>query len=368
MNVRRSDPLEGWATRVADSVDSPSISHGTRVTRPSERGELVFSVESDYSLRVKPRRLLHRGMCTLVLAVLVLASFSVPAKPIKLRNFIIPEKSSASRPSQSAAAKSPGLCLIQFRAALQPDQRKQLESVGVDLLHYVPDDTFLARLRGVSLAQIQAFPFVEWAGPYDARLKLHRQLQSAAQSKTLVSAPLNVAVLLAPDSTAAEIAQARQPFSSVSQQGSTRFGTVLRGQVSSGQLNALAASDAVLWIEPFHPMKLVDEGSSSIVAGSGAPNELYTQTLGYDGRGVAVAVADSGLNNGDAATMHPDFLAAPPTFFITERSRTARMNMVTALTSPALSRETAPQARRTKTDSVWPRCRSGRENHHATHL
>ena len=62
-------------------------------------------------------------------------------------------------------------------------------------------------------------------------------------------------------------------------------------------------------------MKLNDEVASKIVAGDGGPNLLAMQSLGYDGSGVTVAVADSGLNNGDALTMHPDLLGRTPAFF-----------------------------------------------------
>src|SRR5581483_7170951 len=80
-------------------------------------------------------------------------------------------------------------------------------------------------------------------------------------------------------------------------------------------LNQLANSGAVLWIEPAPHMKLVDEVSSAIVAGEAGPGQLYTQSLGYTGAGVAVAVGDSGLNNGDAATMHPDLFGRATNFF-----------------------------------------------------
>ena len=69
--------------------------------------------------------------------------------------------------------------------------------------------------------------------------------------------------------------------------------TVLRGTINANQLDALSRSDAVLWIEPAPHMKLFDEVSSDIVAGEGPPNQLYTQSLGYDGTGVAVPLISS---------------------------------------------------------------------------
>src|SRR6185436_7817938 len=85
--------------------------------------------------------------------------------------------------------------------------------------------------------------------------------------------------------------------------------------MNPARLEALARSEAVLWIEPWRGMKLFDEVASKIVAGDGGPRTLLAQSLGYDGSGVAVAVADSGLNNGDAPTMHPDLLGRTPSFF-----------------------------------------------------
>jgi len=46
--------------------------------------------------------------------------------------------------------------------------------------------------------------------------------------------------------------------------------------------------------------------------------------LGYDGSGVTVAVADSGLDRGEAATMHPDCFGRVTAFFHYGATRTAR--------------------------------------------
>src|SRR5206468_2443457 len=60
--------------------------------------------------------------------------------------------------------------------------------------------------------------------------------------------------------------------------------------------------------EPAPRPKLHDEVASKIVGGDDGTNgtRTVTQQLGFDGSGVTVAVADTGLDNGDAATMHPD--------------------------------------------------------------
>jgi len=72
------------------------------------------------------------------------------------------------------------------------------------------------------------------------------------------------------------------------------------------RLRALAESPAVLWIEPGPNIRLYDEIASKIVAGDGGRGRTLAQEFGYDGQGVTVAVADSGLDTGNVAEMHPD--------------------------------------------------------------
>ena len=195
--------------------------------------------------------------------------------------------------------------------------RSQLAQLGLDLLHYIPEDTFLACGRAVRLDLVRALPFIEWVGPYEGSYKVHgavraRAGQAAAKSS---AAEIGVAVLLAPGSSRAEITAARGHFNQVQQDSDLRSGRILRGKMSPARLDALARSDAVLWVEPAPEIKLFDESSSKIVAGDGGPNKLLTQSLGFDGSGVSVAVADSGLNNGDAESMHPDLFGRTPAFF-----------------------------------------------------
>jgi hypothetical protein len=70
-----------------------------------------------------------------------------------------------------------------------------------------------------------------------------------------------------------------------------------------------------LWIERAPHFKLVDEVASKLVAGDGGTHLLLAQSLGYDGAGVTVAVADSGLDSGLTETVHPDLAGRALEFF-----------------------------------------------------
>ncbi|MHB8521985.1 MAG: S8 family serine peptidase [Limisphaerales bacterium] len=257
---------------------------------------------------------IHSRLFGLALALGLLASITVHAetKSVRLRNQIIvthPKVQPAAVQTQALDQPVSGLYLLQFEDRLQPAGRDALQQRGVRLLRYVPDDTFVARLDGVRLNQIRALPFVRWLGPYEAKYKIHAGLQNAV-AKAPPTTATAVRLLLAPDAAPLDIFRVRRTLQSVRGESRSRFGVILHGRATAGQLATLAESPQVLWIEPVPKFKLLDEVSAKLVGGGevGGTNvhATITQQLGFDGRGVVVAVADTGLNNGDAATMHPD--------------------------------------------------------------
>src|SRR5207249_510762 len=144
--------------------------------------------------------------CKLLAVVLLLCHFTAAADPrqIRLRNETIltgdatnSASGAQSRPTRSAASPAAsGLFLIQFTDHLQPAWQAELRSLGVDLLRYVPDDAFIAKLDNVSPDQISALSFVNWVGPYLPEHKIHSGLltaaRSAAQTNATVTVPVNI--------------------------------------------------------------------------------------------------------------------------------------------------------------------------------
>ena len=115
-------------------------------------------------------------------------------------------------------------------------------------------------------------------------------------------------MLLSPAATAAEIATTRSLLAAIHGESRLRQGTVLRGTLAAAQLDLLAQSSAVLWVEKTPKRKLVDEAASKIVGGDDgqAASPTLTQQWGFNGTNVIVCVADTGLDSGDTNDMHPD--------------------------------------------------------------
>src|SRR5436190_1838602 len=234
-------------------------------------------------------------------------------KIVRLRNEHILTTEKAQRlnaeKNQASAQPHSGLFLLQFEGAMEPAWAAELQQRGVKLVRYVPDYAYIARANGVKLRELEDLPYVRWTGPFRSEHKVLGGLRNKAANGDLA-----VSILLAADSSPAQLGSARGLMKKLSSQSSSRFGHVWRGEVSRAQLDQLAASDAVLWIERAANMKLFDETASKIVGGESPGHATYVQSLGYDGSGVSVAVADSGLHAGEAATMHPDLFGRVDAF------------------------------------------------------
>ena len=254
--------------------------------------------------------MIQRFLLLLSATLLVASAWAQSSKSIRLRT----ETIQTAPPSSVARAAVPdpaeptvsGLYLLQFQSAPNPDLRTSLLAQGVDLLNFVPDDAYIARLQNVRLSQLRAQPGVRWVGPLEPRHKLDPRLTQQLSAQLAGTRP--VKLLLAPGVSAPEIALLRRHLQKAQARVSFSLGTTYQGEVNAASLRVLAQSPAVIWIEPAPRMKLVDQVSTEIVAGE--PNGLdglaYVHELGFDGRGVTVSVADSGIDSGDVTFLHPD--------------------------------------------------------------
>jgi hypothetical protein len=269
-------------------------------------------------------------------------------KLIHLRNEIIsttrPDRETRALALQAQAFEPAvsGLYLIQFTDRFQPGWRVELGKLRVDLVRFVPEDAFVARLDQTNLRQVRELPFVQWVGEYRPELRVHSSLQARLQGKIAATNLVDVRLLLSQRARPDEISKATLSLEAFQRMSKSSLGTVLQGKITGQQLAGLARSEAVLWIEPASAMRLHDEISSKIVGGGevaprrggdGLGEDLsgnastrktakgleahatLTQQLGFDGRGVTVAVADSGLHNGDMESMHPDLAGRVEAFF-----------------------------------------------------
>jgi subtilisin family serine protease len=257
--------------------------------------------------------LVRRAGCHLLVAGLIgFMTTSSHAGIIQLKNERVDTESGANRTvmavTRQSAAAADGLYLVQFNGAVDPARRAEWRKAGVELIQYVPDDAFIAKFIQIAPATVAGWKDVTWVGPYRPEHKIHSRLALAAPLAARSNQTVKVNILLAPNATLTELAAVRKLLAAVDHESRLRQGTIVRGALSPGQLAALAELTAVLWIEPAPKRKLVDEAAAKIVGGDdgAVATPTVTQQLGFDGRGVTVCVADTGLDTGNTNTMHPD--------------------------------------------------------------
>lgn len=241
-------------------------------------------------------------------------SLGAESKRILLRHETIQTERAPSGSALRAQSAEPvsGLHLVQFAGAFDSSWRPQLEALGVRLLRPVPEDAFLARLTRANLATLQSLPFIHWVGPYKPEYKI----DSSARKLGLPDRkPVKLRVLLTTETDPLRARSVARLFTHVSLRPASRFGALLEGELPVDRLDALAGSDAVVWIEAAPKPKLLDAVSVEITEGAYENGQSEVQALGFDGEGVTVAVADSGLDTGSADDMHVDLKGRVDAFF-----------------------------------------------------
>lgn len=69
-------------------------------------------------------------------------------------------------PAMTDDVKDTRYLLLHVKAELDAQERAQLEQLGVELLQFVPDDTYLCRFDVGELNRVRSLAFVTWANPF----------------------------------------------------------------------------------------------------------------------------------------------------------------------------------------------------------
>ena len=249
-----------------------------------------------------------------ICAIIFAAGSDAAERKILLRNGTI-DTSGPKRQAMRATAAQPtsGLYLVQLNEQLPADWREQLAALNVSAVRPVPHDAFVVELKEANLGALEALPFVHWVGEYLPQHKSHVKLQALANQAD--DRRVRVSALLSPNADLRETAILQRRFSHLTRYSKLPTGRILEGEISTRRLEALTASKAVLWVEPAPEPRLFDALAGSIIAGENENLGLAIHDLGFDGEGVSVAVADSGLNLGEGEEMHIDLDGRVDAFF-----------------------------------------------------
>ena len=211
----------------------------------------------------------------------------------------------------SPDASKSNYILIQTHGPLSKDQRDQLTPLGVEILEYVPENTYICLYKPSDLTRIRALAFVAWVNTYLKEFKIppaFRQTSgptkfslapaAPAMSKESVTVDIVLQKKSMSDAVRSKIAQAAGIDPSAINPNSDK----VRLTVQQRSLSAIAAIDEVRHIEKYIPPQLANNIARQIMAID------QVQTAGaLQGEGQVVCVCDTGFDQGDTANVHPAF-------------------------------------------------------------
>jgi serine protease AprX len=198
-------------------------------------------------------------------------------------------------------ASSSNFILVQAKVPLTQAQRAQLQNLRVEILEYVPENTYICRYLPADFGPIRALPFVVWVNVYLRAFKISPVLRPAAAAlslapptPTLSKERVTVEVVLQKDSMSNtvrdKIAAAAGVDVSQLQAGRGK----VRATVEERRLDNIAAVDEVRHIEKYFPPRPTNNIARGILTVDQA------QAAGaMRGEGQIICVCDTGFDKGD---------------------------------------------------------------------
>jgi subtilisin family serine protease len=183
-----------------------------------------------------------------------------------------------------------GYYLVQFRGPVEQAWKDAAAASGAELLDYVPDFAFKARMNPAEAARVAQLPEVLAVEVFQPAFKISPNANRNSAS------PLRVRVENGADAGLAA--------SEIAATGATilgREGQNLLVAADAAQIDAIARVLDVAWIENFVLREKHNETGAGSIVGTAAAN-----SSGYDGSSQIAAVADTGLGGGTATSAHPD--------------------------------------------------------------
>lgn len=215
----------------------------------------------------------------------------------------------------SADSADSNYILIQTSGPLTRAQREELAEFDVQIIEYVPTNTYLCRYAPTDLDVLRALPFVEWVNVYMHGFKIAPQLHSpsvAAETANLLAlgepetsmsqTPRKINVVLHQGVNAEDVRGKIARAARLDPQTLQITPSGVSLTVSPQHLADLAAIDEVRHLEEFTEAKLSNSIAIRLMRADAVHNQVDLQ-----GAGQIVAICDTGFDLGLTTDTHPAF-------------------------------------------------------------
>jgi len=233
--------------------------------------------------------------------------------------------------------------LIQFNDVVSDDTRDNLATAGIDLLEYVPNFAYTARLNTPITQQVIQDNNIRWFASISAQQKLSPLLtdNSIPEAAILDDGTILFAIVLHSDEFVPDWTTRLKNDFGIRIIGTVEHSGIIEIATSKAAALQLAELDAVLWVEP--GMTAPEEHNSGIRNITNV-NTVQASPYNLSGNGVILSQWDGGR----ADVTHPDFgsrvISADGAEFSDHATHVAGTVLGSGLQSGGLRRGMAPQA------------------------
>jgi PKD repeat protein len=213
------------------------------------------------------------------------------------------------------------LHLVQFAGPLKPEWWDELEKTGVEIITYIPQNTYLIYAQSQTLRQMQSWAagasFVQWEGEYLDTHKIHPRARTTDAKGNPQKPETDVFAIQLADDEAANTATLRL-LEQIKLDPIRKRSRVLNYlnvivRVPPELVPTIAAQPEIVSIQPYLQRQKFDERQDQILAsnlagtGPGYLNWLSSRGFSqsqFTASGFVVDVSDSGIDNGTTSPGH----------------------------------------------------------------
>ena len=206
---------------------------------------------------------------------------------------------------QQLNARGAAPWLVQFDDVVQDGWRAALEAAGAKIKGYMPENGFLVEASPKQIAAISALDHVAYVGEflpeYKRAAKVRAKLARVKAAQE-ADAPSAYRVVLLSGDDLETVGQKIEALTGAAPAAAA--GELIQTDLTAAQVEEIAGWGEVQWIEAYSRPRLWND--VAVRTNMMNVSNVWT-TLGLTGAGQIIAVADTGLDTGSLANLHPDF-------------------------------------------------------------
>ncbi len=198
------------------------------------------------------------------------------------------------------AAWQPRLWIVQFHQPVQAAWQDHLHATTTaQIFGALPDYALLVRMDAATAALVGQSPLVRWVGEF---LPVYRIDPLFFERPIDPTTPLDLTISALPDAKlGALLSQLAEWRGVIYGTAATSFARYISVRLPVAYVPHVAALPDVVWVEAADELALHTQRSGAIIRA-----DVVRSGLRLTGANQIVAVADSGLDTGNTATLHPD--------------------------------------------------------------